>query len=128
MALRLIQKDGRQLTFKRTTPGAMDVSSGRPGAPVVITAVAWSIVLPFSDRGGKYGADKLADRLYVQVGERLVLVAALSMTVTGATSYTPLSGDDITTEIDGTLWKVRRKETYDPNGSGPIFHAVVIGT
>lgn len=128
-ALRLIRANGRQLAFQRTTQGTLDVPSGRPAPPSIITAIAWAVVLPFSkgSNAGPYGAKHLADKLAVQQGENLVLIAPTGMTVTGAGNWTPLPNDELTTVVDGyTRWKIGRCQSLDPDGSGPILHAAVL--
>lgn len=127
MAVRLLRTNGRQLTFRRVTPGAMDTTTGRPGAPAVITAIAYSIVLPFS-AGNQYRGSRLADQMQVREGEQLVLIAGEEMTVTGAATWAPIAGDSLVTLLpDGRSWKVARSKTIDPDGTGSILHAAVIG-
>jgi hypothetical protein len=116
---------GRLLTIKRTTPGSVDSTSGRPAASTDITAVVFAIIFPWSDRV-RYGADRLAASLFVKEGERLMYVSATGMTVTGASDFTPQANDIIVEQIDGDDWKIDRKETLDPDGTGPILHACVL--
>lgn len=126
LAVRLIRANGRQLTFKRVTPGALDTTSGRTGAPAIITAIAYSVVLPFAASKHGYG-QSFADQLYIQEGEQLVLIAGAQMTVTGASTWTPLPGDTLVTALPGGgSWKVARVKTIDPDASGSILHAAAI--
>lgn len=126
MAVRLLRTNGRQLTFRRTTPGALDKATGRPAAPAVVSAIGYAVVLPFAASQHGFGR-RLADQLQVQEGEQLVLLAGADMTVTGAASYDPLPGDALVTQLPGGgSWKVARTKTLDPDGTGSILHGVVI--
>lgn len=126
MAVRLLRDNGRQLTFRRSTPGAFDKATGRPAAPAVITAVAYSLVLPFAASQHGFGRT-LADQLQVREGEQLVLIAGQQMTVTGASTWEPLAGDALVTALPGGgSWKVSRVKTLDPVGDGSILHGAVI--
>lgn len=125
LALRMLTRYGRNLTFKRVTPGPLDVATGRTAAPTIITAVGKSLVLPFAERN-KYGANHLMDSLDVQESERLLITAAIGMTVTPAGIYTPLPDDEIVEQIDGLDWHIKKCETLDPDSSGGIFHASAI--
>jgi hypothetical protein len=125
MAVRLLRTNGRQLLFKRVTPGAFNTAAGRPGAPVIITALAYAVVLPF--QSARVQGNRLADQLQIREGEQLVLVAGAQMTVTGASTWAPIAGDQLVTTLpDGGSWKVARSITIDPDASGSILHAVVI--
>lgn len=125
MAVRMLRTHGRQLTFRRTTPGALDRTTGRPAVPSIITAIAYSVVLPF--QGGKVQGNRLADQMQVREGEQLVLIAGQEMTVTGASTWEPIAGDQLVTSLPaGGSWKVARANTLDPIGDGSILHAAVI--
>lgn len=121
-ALRLIAGNGRPITFKRSTPGATNVTTGRPAAPTVISAVASTVVVP---QGRYYGAEKYGDSQLVAEHERLCYIAASGMTITGASVYVPLPGDDVL-DIEGRDWKVARTFPWNPDGSGYLFHETVI--
>lgn len=123
MALRLITKNGRAITFRRSTPGATNVTTNRPGAPSIITAVAMVSVVPY---GRYYGAERYADGLLINEHERLLYIAGTGMTVTGASVYMPIEGDDVLA-IEGRAWKVMRSYPWNPDGSGYLFHETVIG-
>ncbi len=121
-ALRLIKKNGRLITFKRTTPGTTNVATNRPAAPTIVQATAYVVVVPF---GRYYGADKLLPGTYVRDHERLIYVAASGMTVTGASDYMPAIGDDVLA-IEGRDWHVSASYPWNPDGSGYLFHETVI--
>lgn len=119
----MIRKNGRQITFKRTTPGAMNLATGRPAAPSVVTALAYAVVVPPLSRSPE--AEKYQPTTLVAAHQRLVYIAGVGMTVTGASGYQPQEGDAVLA-IEGRDWKVARSNTWNPDGSGQIFHETVI--